>query len=82
VNEAINTLLSDGETVISTSRGTVHASLKSPSRFRHGMLRTQTMDDNGVTGSGMTKLSHCGGKDLREEISFYLTVAVAGLVGA
>jgi hypothetical protein len=42
VDQATASLLSDGETVISTSRGTVHAWLDRPSRFRRGILRTST----------------------------------------
>jgi hypothetical protein len=82
VNQATAALLSDGETVISTSRGTVHAWLTNPARFRHGMLRTQTLGDNGVDGTSATRLSHCGREDLRDEISFYLTAAIIGVVGA
>ena len=79
--EATARLLSDGETVISTSRGTVHAWLGRPSRFRRGVLRTRTLGDNGVRGGGWVGLSHRSEEELRDEISFYLTHQVIGLAG-
>lgn len=65
VDQAIVSLLSDGETVISTSRGTVHAWLDRPSRFRRGLLRTSTLGDNGVNSSGGASLRHSGEEELR-----------------
>lgn len=81
VDDAVTTLLSDGEAVISTSCGTVQAWLDRPSRFRRGMLRTQTVGDNGVSGTGRVGLSDRDGAKLRDSICFYLTIAVIGLVG-
>jgi hypothetical protein len=81
VTQATTRLLADGEAVISTSRGTVHAWLERPSRLRRAMLRTHTVGDNGVSGSSEGALSHRGGQELRDEISFYLTHQVIDLVG-
>jgi hypothetical protein len=81
VDEATTQLLASGQAVITTSRGTVQATLDCPSRFRHGGLRTSTEAENGVSGSGWVGLSHRDGEELREEISLYLTLAVIGLVG-
>jgi len=45
------------------------------------MLRTSNSGDNGVSGGSEGKLSHAGGEELRDEIGFYLTCEVTGLVG-
>jgi hypothetical protein len=81
VDDATSQLLSGGETIISTSRGTVHAHLDRPSLVRGGMLRTSTMGDNGVDRSSRVSLSRRGEEELRDEISLYLTAAVIELVG-
>jgi hypothetical protein len=46
-----------------------------------GALRTTALAENGVNGSGEATLSHRGEEELREEISFHLTLQVIGLVG-
>jgi len=81
VKEATATLLSEGEAVISTSRGAVHATLERPTRFRRGMLRTRASGDNGVSSGGGADLGHRGDEELRDDISFHLTLEVIGLVG-
>jgi len=45
------------------------------------MLRTSNSGDNGVSGGSEGKLSHADGEELRDEIGFYLTCEVTGLVG-
>jgi hypothetical protein len=80
-DEATAKLWSHGETVITTSRGTVRARLKRPSRFRRGMLRTRRRGDNRVSSSGGVYLSHRSEEELRDEISFYLTGEIIDLVG-
>jgi hypothetical protein len=69
-----------GEALITTSRGTVRAWL-SPLPIRRGTLRTSTVGDNGVNGSGEVSLSYRGQDELRDEISLYLTFEVIGLAG-
>jgi hypothetical protein len=81
VDSATTTLMSDGETVISTSRGTVHAWLDRPSRLRRGMLRTRTLGDHGSRCTSEVSLNHRGGADLRDEISHYIARNVIGLAG-
>lgn len=81
VDEATTRLLTDGQAVIVTSRGTVQARLDRPSRFRRGSLRTATEGDNGVSGSSWSGLSHRDGEELRGEISLRLALTVIGLVG-
>ncbi|MBO0770405.1 MAG: hypothetical protein J2P35_02995 [Actinobacteria bacterium] len=81
VDEAMTRLLSDGETVISTSRGTVHARLTRPSRFRRGGLWTRTQGDNGGSGDGWVGLSGRSEEELRDEISHYLAHHIIGLAG-
>ena len=80
-DEATTQLLSSGEALITTSRGSVRAWLHRPSRFRRGTLRTSTVGDNGVNGSGEVSLSYRGEDELRDEVSLYLTFEVIGLAG-
>ena len=75
----------DGEAGIITSRGTLRASLDRSRRFRSGILRISAEGDNGdsgVTGGSGGSLSGSDESELRDEISFYLSRAVVGLVGA
>jgi hypothetical protein len=81
VGQATASLLSDGQTVIRTSRGTVHAWLDRPSQFRRAMLRTSTLGDSGVTRGSDGNLSRRSEEELRDEISLRLTLDVIGLVG-
>jgi hypothetical protein len=81
VDDATATLLADGEAFIATSRGTVQAWLDLPSWLGRGMLRTRTAGDNGVSGTSQVGLSRSARADLRDDISFYLTSAITGLVG-
>ena len=81
--EAAAELLSTGEAIITTSRGTVRAWLQRPTRLRRGALRTRSICDNSGGGwsGGHTPLSRSGEEGLRAEISQYLSHAVIGLVG-
>lgn len=80
IDMAVATLLTDGETVITTSRGTVWAGLQHPSRWRSGWLRTHTEGRNGVTGSGRTRLNRHHDEELRRALHLDLMAAVTGLV--
>ena len=79
--QAAGQLLSSGEATVTTTRGTLSASLKRPGRLKPGMLVVQTTGDNGVTGSSSTRLSRRPGQDLREEISHRLARDIIDLVG-
>jgi hypothetical protein len=48
--QAASQLLSGGEAAVTSSRGTLRASLKRSGRLRSGMLLVRTTGDNGVTG--------------------------------
>ncbi len=74
-------LLSSSEATVTTSRGTLRASLERPGRLKSGLLLVQTAGDNGVTGSSSTGLSRRPAQDLREEISHRLARAIIDLVG-
>jgi hypothetical protein len=73
-------LLSTGETTVTTTHGTLRASLERPGRLTPGMLLVQTTGDNGVTGSSPTRLSGRPGH-LREEISHRLARGIIELAG-
>ncbi|MCL4414132.1 MAG: hypothetical protein M1522_05180 [Actinobacteria bacterium] len=83
VEEAITKLLATGDTVIATSRGSVEAWMARPKRLRPGSLRTRADHDDSSRGSGGggAVLRAHDEPGLRRELSFYLTVAVIGLVG-
>ncbi|MGH7867531.1 MAG: hypothetical protein ACREP9_07840, partial [Candidatus Dormibacteraceae bacterium] len=70
-----------GEATITTSRGTVTASLTKPRLGRRGVLRTTSIGDNGVSGSSQHHLRRSGVQDLRDEVELYLTSDVIALVG-
>ena len=74
-------LLSTGEATVTTSRGTLRATLERPGQLQPGTLLVQTVGDNGVTGSSLTRLSRRAGQDLREEISYCLARGIIELVG-
>lgn len=74
-------LLSSGEATITTSRGTLRASLERPGQLKSGLLLVQRTGDNGVTGSSSTWLSRRPEQDLREEISHRLARGIIELVG-
>ena len=74
-------LLSGGEATVTTSRGTLRASLENPGRLTTGMLLVQAIGDNGVTGSSSTRLGGRSEQDLREEISRRLARSIIELVG-
>jgi hypothetical protein len=79
--QAAGQLLSSGEATVTTSCGTLRASLQRPGRLRSGMLIVQTAGENGVTGSSSTRLSWRPEQDLREEVSHRLARDIVELVG-
>jgi hypothetical protein len=74
-------LLSSGEATITTSRGTLRASLERPGQLKSGLLLVHRTGDNGVTGSSSTWLSRRPEQDLREEISHRLARGIIELAG-
>jgi hypothetical protein len=52
-------LLSSGQATVTTSRGTLRASLERPGRLMSGLLLVQATGDNDVTGSSSTRLIRC-----------------------
>ena len=79
--QAAGQLLASGQATVTTSRGTLRASLKRPGRLTSGMLVVQRTGDNGDTGSSSTRLSEQPEPDLREEISHRLALGIIELVG-
>jgi len=79
--QAAGQLLSSGQATVTTSRGTLRASLERPGRLTSGMLLVQATGDNGVTGSSSTRLTRRAEPDLREKISHHLARDIIGLVG-
>ena len=79
--QAAGQLLSGSQATVTTSRGTLRASLHRPGRLRSGMLVVQSTGDNGVTGSSSTPLDPRPEQDLREEISHRLAYDIIELVG-
>jgi hypothetical protein len=79
-DQAAGQLLAGSEAIITTTRGTLRASLERPGQFKSGRLLVQTAGDNGVTGSGLTQLSRRPEQDMHEEISNRLARAIVGLV--
>jgi hypothetical protein len=79
--QAASQLLSGGEATVTTSRGTLRASLKRPGRLRSGSLLVRSTGDNGMTRSGTTTLGPQPEQDLRSEISLYLAYNIIELVG-
>ncbi|HTW03486.1 MAG TPA: hypothetical protein VMF87_24505 [Streptosporangiaceae bacterium] len=74
-------LLSSGQATVTTSRGTLRASLEHPGRPTSGTLHVRMAGDNGVTGSSSTRLSQRPGQDLREQISRHLARDIIELAG-
>jgi len=79
--QAAGQLLASGQATMTTSRGTLRASLNRPGRLTSGMLLVDRTGDNGVTGSSSARLSQRPEPDLREEISHYLALAIIELAG-
>ncbi len=79
--QAAADLFSTGETVITTSRGTVQAWLSRPGWRRGQALGVQASGDNGVTGNSTRRLSHGDDQEVRREVVTYLTFDLIGLVG-
>ncbi len=79
--QAAGQLLASGQATVTTSRGTLRASLKRPGRLTSGTLVVQRTGDNGDTGSSSTRLSQQPEPDLREEISHRLALGIIELVG-
>jgi hypothetical protein len=79
----VDQLMAAGTASIQTSRGTIQATLRRPSRHRAGMLLVTSSGDNGVSGRSDTRLSRgAAGADLRGEIGLRLTWELIGLVGS
>jgi hypothetical protein len=78
---AADQLLAAGRATISTSRGTLRATLQHPGRRSPGWLRVTSAGENGDTGSSSARLSDPPGDDLRQEISQRLVSEIIGLVG-
>jgi hypothetical protein len=72
VDAGVAALLATGEATITTSMGTLEASLERPGRFRSGALQC---------GRGGWSLPPSNEAGLRRTLSAYLTHAVIGLVG-
>jgi hypothetical protein len=79
--DAADRLLAGGPATISTSRGTLRATLDAPDRRGPGTLRVASAGANGVTGSSSGRLSGPPGPDLRQEISQRLACEIIDLVG-
>jgi hypothetical protein len=78
---AADQLLARGAATVSTSRGTLRASLRRPDRLSRGLLLIEAVGDNGVTGSSSSPLDRRPEQDLRGEISHRLVYDIIGLVG-
>jgi len=79
---AAEQLMTAGTATISTSRGTVRATLRRPSWHGSGWLETSSSGDNGVDGSSRTRLSRATDAELRDEICHYLIWQLIDLVGS
>ena len=81
VAAAVDELWLNGETTITTSRGTVQGWLKKPGRGRRGWLRTRSVGDNGVSGGSDLPLRRSTEQQLRDEVESHLVWDVIDLVG-
>ena len=81
VDDAVDELLSDGETTITTSRGTLQAWLDRPTRLRTGVLSIASAGDNGVRSQGTQMISPDDEEAIRKQISFQVSMGVTDLVG-
>jgi hypothetical protein len=80
VDELADGLLARGEAALTTCRGSVEATLRRPGRLRKAELRTHlTGTRNGYSSTGCATLT--SNRDLREELTFYLTFQVLSLAG-
>jgi hypothetical protein len=79
---ATEQLMAAGTATISTSRGTIRATLRRPSWSGSGWLETSSSGDNGVGGGSRTRLSRRSDAELRAEICLYLTWQLIDLVGS
>jgi hypothetical protein len=80
VEEATARLVSTGEAVITTSRGTVEARLERPRRRGRAALRTWSRDDSGTTRSAERMLGHHDKDGQRDEICWSLRWDLIDLV--
>lgn len=80
VEGAINDLMNDGESTITTSRGTVDATLVLPGRLGRGEFRYTTTGPDGGGGSGMTPLRSADAETVRSSIALQLTSAVISII--
>ena len=74
-------LMATGTATISTSRGTIQASLGRPSWRGGRTLEISSSGDNGVSGGHSTRLSRGADADLRDQVCVQLTFELIGLVG-
>jgi hypothetical protein len=79
-------LLSGAEAVVGTPRGAVHAQLDLPrgrrfGRRRYGTLRTQSVGENGISGSSVGRVALRNEEELRHEIHSDVARAIISLVG-
>jgi hypothetical protein len=82
VDALTDDLLARGEASLTTCRGSVGASLRrprGPGRLRKGELSTRVTGSAGYSSTGGATLT--SGRDLREELTFYLTFEVLSLAG-
>lgn len=79
--QAAGQLLASGYAAITTSGGTLRASLERSGQLLPAMLHVRTSGHNGVTGSSSTPLSRLPERELREEISDRLARDIIDLVG-
>ena len=80
VDQLADDLLARGEAALTTCRGSVEASLRRPGPLRQAELRTHVTSrwdtSNSTGGATLT-----GDRDLREQLTFYLTFEVVSLAG-
>jgi len=81
IERAVTELMDSGNTTVETSRGTVRADLRRPSRWRRGCVHADHEGRNGVSGASGRMLERSDDDRLRNEVSDYLTSAVIALVG-
>jgi hypothetical protein len=80
VEELADGLLSRGAASLTTCRGTLEARLRRPGRRRERQLIIHSTATTGRSSSTADTTLHSG-DELREQVSFYLSIAVVGLAG-
>jgi hypothetical protein len=83
IDSAVDEVMASGTITITTSRGTVEASLVRPGTFRKGEFSTQSIQIDGKWSGGQrVPLKLQSEEDIRHQVSFYLTNDVLGLAGS